>query len=134
MGAAKEIAKRPAAPRRRTGRRKPAPRRPADGLLFENPATGETRRVKPGFAWTLFLFAGVLGVPLFWRRLYGWGIVILALWALDLAAVRLTAGPVRVAAEALVFCAFLALQLWLGFRGNALTAKAYVKRGWVPAR
>ena len=34
-------------------------------------------------------------------------------------------------AEAALFAAFLGLQLWLGFRGNAMTARAYRARGWV---
>jgi hypothetical protein len=135
MGVEKGAAKRTAAaPRRAARRSKTATRRAADGVLLENRATGETRRVKQGFAWTLFLFAGVLGVPLFARRLYGWGGAVLGLWAFDLGAVRFTAGAARVAIEALIFCVFLGLQLWLGLRGNALTTQAYLHRGWVRAR
>ena len=93
---------------------------------------GKEKRVATGFAWDLFLFAGVFGLPLFWRRLHAWGAVILALWCLDLIIGRV---PVSTAnarlAEAILFGAFLALQLLLGIIGNRLTAKAYLTRGWI---
>jgi hypothetical protein len=49
-------------------------------ILLRNRSSGETKEVKIGFSWILFLFAGCLGVPLFLRRLYVWGGVFLALW------------------------------------------------------
>lgn len=108
--------------------------RAAKFLLLRDPETGETRRIKQGFAWTLFLFSGVLGLPLFLRGLYRWGAAVLGLWGIDLLAVWLTTGGVRVASEAVLFGVFLCLQFWLGLTGNALTIKAYRDRGWAPAR
>jgi len=92
---------------------------------------GKEKRIATGFAWDLFLFAGVFGLPLFWRRLHAWGAVILALWCLDLiiGRVPVSAATARLA-EATLFGAFLALQLLLGFIGNRLTARAYLTHGW----
>ncbi len=92
---------------------------------------GREKRIATGFAWDLFLFSGVFGLPLFWRRLHAWGAIVLAFWCLDLVIGRV---PVSAAtargAEAALFAAFLLLQLWLGFAGNRLTARAYLAHGW----
>src|SRR5579863_1269577 len=119
---------------RRRASARPSDKSDGESVLLENPETGEVRRVPTGFAWSLFLFSGVLGLPLFWRGLYRWGAVFVVLWAIDGLVAWFAAGHDRLAAEAMVFCAFLALQLWLGFRGNALTAKAYLARGWIRPR
>ncbi len=126
-----------AAPRRARRRREPAAKTPPRGrkrpfVTLENPETGEIRQVRIGFAWTLFLFSSVLGVPLFLRRLYLWGAAILALWAVNLLVVKFAGGPA--AMEEGVLCAvFFGLQLWLGFKGNAITVKTYLRRGWTVA-
>jgi hypothetical protein len=112
----------------------PAQDVPPAGVLFLHPSGRKAKRVKPGVAWDLFLFAGVLGVPLFLRGLTGWGAVILGLWVVDLALGRLAPGLGRLAAQSGLFAAFLAFQIYLGWAGNALTARAYRARGWVPER
>jgi hypothetical protein len=103
----------------------------APAIRLRRKAGGKAKRIATGFAWDLFLFAGVFGLPLFWRRLHAWGAAELALWCLDLVIGRV---PVSVAtrhvAEGVLFAAFFVLQLTLGFIGNRLTAKAYVTHGW----
>ncbi len=100
-------------------------------LRLRQKQSGKEKRVATGFAWDLFLFAGVFGLPLFWRRLHAWGAVILALWCLDLLIGRVPASAATArTAEAVLFAAFLALQLVLGFIGNRLTAKTYLAHGW----
>ena len=47
---------------------------------FKHPQTGETRRVKYGWSWTLFFFSGFLGLPLFLRGLTTWGAVFAGFW------------------------------------------------------
>ena len=42
-------------------------------LLLENPKTGAVRPFRDGFDWILFLFSGVLGLPLFLQGLPLWG-------------------------------------------------------------
>jgi len=100
-------------------------------IRFRHKPSGKERRVATGFAWDLFLFAGILGVPLFWRRLSSWGAGMLVLWLLVV-----VVGSVRVSAQAtdtaqlVLFGLFLVLQIWLGFFGNRLTAKTLVHHGW----
>lgn len=103
---------------------------PRPTLLLKHPRTRKTAEVPLGFAWTLFLFSGFLGAPLFLRGLHLWGAAILGLWVADLAAGWLGAGGAG-AAQPVLFCAFLAVQAWLGLKGNEMTAKAYLARGWV---
>lgn len=101
-------------------------------VLFRAPDGTRTRRVKLGFAWDLFLFTVVFGVPLFLRGLPNWGAAVLALWLADLMIVRAAEGPWHMPAELLLFAAFLGLEIFLGFKGNALTARACRARGWTP--
>jgi hypothetical protein len=107
-----------------------ADRLPA-AINLKQKQTGKEKRISTGFAWDLFLFAGAFGVPLFWRRLPQWGAAILALWCVDLVIGRLPiADATARLAEAALFAVFLAIQFWLGLRGNRLTAKAYLAHGW----
>ena len=120
---------------RASTRRKSAARGAGDALppviRFKHKPSGKERRVATGFAWDLFLFAGIFGAPLFWRRLSSWGAGILMLWLLVV-----VVGSVRVSAQAtdtaqlVLFGIFLVLQIWLGFFGNRLTAKTLLHHGW----
>lgn len=93
--------------------------------------SGKERQIGTGFAWDLFLFAGVFGLPLFRRRLPQWGAAVLALWCFDLLIGRVPAGAAAThVAETVLFAVFLAVQLWLGFVGNRLTIKAFLAHGW----
>ena len=120
----------------RASSRRKAPARGADDKLppairFKHKPSGKERRVATGFAWDLFLFAGVLGVPLFWRRLSSWGAAVLVLWLLVV-----IVGSVRVNAQAtetaqlVLFAIFLVVQTGLGFYGNRLTARGLLHSGW----
>jgi hypothetical protein len=100
-------------------------------IAFRHKPSGKERRVATGFAWDLFLFAGVFGVPLFLRRLPSWGAAVLVLWLLVLivSIVRVGAEATQLAQLAL-FAAFLVLQIGLGFYGNRLTARTLLHHGW----
>ena len=78
---------------------------------FQNAVTGEIKMVKVGFSWTLFLFGGFFGLPAFMRGLNSWGVRLLL--------VALLLGPV-----------VLAFTIYLGVKGNELTAKNYLEKGW----
>jgi len=100
-------------------------------IRLKQKQSGKEKRIATGFAWDLFLCAGLFGLPLFWRRLHSWGAVILALWCVDLVIGRLPIGEAAAhSAEAGLFAVFLALQLFLGFRGNRLTARVFLAHGW----
>jgi hypothetical protein len=98
---------------------------------FKHKPSGRERRVATGFAWDLFLFAGVFGVPLFLRRLPSWGAAVLVLWlfVLIVSIVRISAGATEIA-QLVLFAAFLVLQIGLGFYGNRLTARTLLHHGW----
>jgi hypothetical protein len=100
-------------------------------IAFRHKPTGRERRVATGFAWDLFLFAGVLGLPLFLRRLPSWGAGVLVLWlfVLIVSIVRVGAEATEIA-QLVLFVAFLVLQIGLGFYGNRLTARTLLHHGW----
>jgi len=99
-------------------------------IRLKHKPSGKERRVATGFAWDLFLFAGLLGLPLFWRRLPAWGACVLGLWLLVLATGAMRLAAATDAAQLVLFATFLALQLWLGFYGNRLTARTLLVHGW----
>jgi hypothetical protein len=100
-------------------------------IRFRHKPTGKERRVATGFAWDLFLFAGVLGVPLFWRRMPSWGAGVLVLWLVVLIVSLLRLGAAASEMVQLVlFGAFLVLQIGLGFYGNRLMARSLLHHGW----
>ena len=124
-----------------TTRKRPATRAPTGtGDKEKLPPTirlkrklgGREKNVATGFAWDLFLFTGLFGAPLFWRRLPQWGAAVLVLWLLVI-----VAGSVRASTEAtnvaelVLFALFLVLQVGLGFFGNRLMAKTLLSHGWV---
>jgi hypothetical protein len=114
------------------GRRAAAPVAAAS-VLFKDPKGTRAKRVRPGFAWDLFLLTPVFGAPLFLRGLPHWGAAILGLWLADLILGWLAPAGLKMAVEVALFASFLGLQLWLGFMGNALTARACRARGWTAA-
>jgi hypothetical protein len=99
-------------------------------LLLENPKTGAVKPFRDGFDWILFLFSGVLGIPLFLRGLPLWGAVFVGLWIVDLALVWLLPRHWSLGGQAVMAAIFFGLQLWLGFRGRELMLRSYVARGW----
>ena len=106
-------------------------------VTLVNQRTGELKNIKVGFSWTLFLFSGLFGLPLFLRRLYVWGAVFLALWLLYIFGPRLLAAQSTELGMAtaidlwlLVNIIFLGLSIWVGIKGNEMTAKNLLENGW----
>lgn len=98
---------------------------------FKNPKTGEVKFVKVGWSWTLFFFAGILGIPLFLRKLNAWGGIFLALWAINFLLPNIVRGPDGLVVYTALFLAFFGLTIWVSIKGNELTAKNYLDIGWV---
>lgn len=92
---------------------------------FRNQQTGETKTVKVGWSWTLFLFSGFLGVPLFMRGLNLWGAAFAVSWFFNILLM------VSDNSSALFFQLLtLAAEILIGVKGNELTAKHYLSLGW----
>jgi hypothetical protein len=94
--------------------------------------TGELQSIKVGWSWTLFLFSQFWAIPLFYRQLFDWAMIQLVLTALTL-----TYGVFGEAeSDLMVFAFVLALgtigvSIFVGQRGNELTAKRMLRDGWV---
>jgi hypothetical protein len=100
-------------------------------VAFRNPRTGQIKEVKVGWSWTLFFFAGVMGIPLFLRKLNAWGFLFLALWTVNALCQTLVSDPIAKSAALLVYgIILLALKIWIAKHGNQLTAENYLDCGW----
>ncbi|ABS67503.1 conserved hypothetical membrane protein [Xanthobacter versatilis] len=104
-------------------------------VVMKNPRTGELKAVKVGFSWILFLFSSVFGLPLFLRKLYmlggfmaGWRVlaILVSLLPIDPA--------MRDALTMTIFVGDIGLMIWLGLKGNELTAKNLLDHGWIFAK
>ena len=98
---------------------------------FKHEKSGERRSVKVGWSWTLFLFSGVLGIPLFLRRLHVWGGVMLGLWMVNIVgpSVAVTDEDALVL-QLIIGVGFVALGVFFGVKGNEMTAKNYLENSW----
>lgn len=100
-------------------------------VSFKNPKTGELKGVKVGWSWTLFLFSGFLGIPLFNRKLYMWGFFFLVLWVVNFFCSHFLDGDEAIVTSLLLSCLFIGLGIWMGIKGNEMTAKNYLEQGWI---
>tara|TARA_A100001037_G_scaffold266360_1_gene258461 strand:- start:15 stop:389 length:375 start_codon:yes stop_codon:yes gene_type:complete len=104
----------------------------ATQVTMKNEATGELKQVKVGWSWILFFFSGFLGIPLFLRKLYVWGGFFLALWIVNFVAPSVVNSVEdALGIQIVLMFVFLGLQIWLGIKGNEMTAKNYLENGYV---
>lgn len=100
-------------------------------VAMTNPKTGEVKEVKVGWSWILFLFSGFFGLPLFLRKLHVWGGIFLILWIVYIIAPSIMQNEEEaLGLMILLNLVFLGLQIWLGIKGNEMTAKNYLELGW----
>ena len=100
-------------------------------IEMTNPNTGEVKEIKVGWSWILFLFSSFFGLPLFLRRLYIWGGILLALGIVYIIAPSMMYDEEESLGLLIVLnLVFLGLQIWLGIKGNEMTAKNYLEQGW----
>ena len=100
-------------------------------VAMTNPKTGEVKEVKVGWSWILFLFSGFFGLPLFLRKLHVWGGIFLILWIVYIIAPSMMQNEEEaLGLMILLNLVFLGLQIWLGIKGNEMTAKNYLELGW----
>lgn len=100
----------------------------ATTVNFRNEQSGEVKSVKVGWSWTLFLFAGFFGVPLFMRKVWLYaalmcGLVLLNIIVQNDLELRLSFGKI-------ITYIGIGLSFMWGWDGNKLTAKYYLKNGW----
>jgi hypothetical protein len=96
-------------------------------VTMKNPKTGETKEIKVGWSWTLFLFSGFLGLPLFLRRLNIWGGIFLVFWLISIGTNSTEYGKELMWP---LFFAAMGLQIFVGRKGNEMTAKNYLEYDW----
>ena len=99
-------------------------------VQFKNLKTGEVKSVKVGWCWTLFLFGGVLGIPLFLRGLKMWGSIMLALWVIVNVGTSIMPASAAELTGSFVGLAVLGLLILFGMKGNEMTAKNYLENDW----
>lgn len=102
----------------------------ATKVQMRNPRTGETKHLKVGFSWILLFFSGFFGIPLFLRSLYTWAAIMLGLYAVQIVGGSFvdpqTATQLLLAISAIQ----IGFAIFLGIKGNELTGKNYLERGW----
>jgi len=123
-------------------------------VALRNVKSGNVKSVGIGWNWTMFLFSGLFGIPLFTRRLYLWGGLCLALSGLFLMSflaifglqtildndiandfggteviLQLCREIGKLMSRLVLF--ILGISIYLGLKGNQMTARKYVKKGWV---
>jgi len=105
----------------------------ATHVILQNPKTNETKTVKVGFSFVLFFFCCPLyGIPLFLRGLHQLGAVIAGLMVLF--GIGIVSQPTLVeAAITVLLCGavMFGIELWLGIKGNEMTVKNYLQKGWI---
>jgi hypothetical protein len=100
-------------------------------LRLKHKPSGKERLIRTGFAGDLFLFAGIFGLPLFWRRMPYWGAAVLVLWLLVIGVGALRSSAVTDAIQLVLFAVFSLLQLYLGLYGNRINVQTLLAHGWV---
>lgn len=100
-------------------------------VMLKNEKTGELKGIKVGWSWVLFFWSGFLGIPLFLRRLNMFGIMFLALWFLNFVVNFALPPSETIIVQCGLFPLFFGLTIWMGVKGNELTAKNYLENGWV---
>ncbi len=93
--------------------------------VLVHPLTGEIRSIKNGFSWTCLLWSWFFGIPLFIRKLYIWGVVMIVLQFSYISG--------EDGSNAFMGLVILVLSVVLGFKGNEWAVKGYLAKGWTLA-
>ena len=100
-------------------------------IALRHPETGDVKFVPTGWSWSLFLSSGLLGLPLFFRGLALWGTAVLTLGCLELGVTLASASDADLSAvELALMLLSTGLCVYLGMKGNALTARRYISCGY----
>ena len=102
-------------------------------ITFKNSITGETATVKAGFSWILFFFSSFFGIPLFLRKLYLFGVIMLILETTNIILVVFSESYYYFELVFLMYVlqfGMFGLNIFLGIKGNKMTALNYIKLGY----
>lgn len=112
---------------------------------MKNAATGENKDLNVGWSWSLFLFSGFFGIPLFMRKLTAWAVTMLMLSLIFAASNVMTSSIVSSGdltdenigllltlgtAKLVLSLVMGVLAIFLGLKGNKMTAVNLLGRGW----
>jgi uncharacterized membrane protein len=100
-------------------------------IAMKNPKTGEVKNIKIGWSWTLFLFSGIFGLPLFLRKLHVLGAIFLVLWLVNLYFMDAVGGVQGFVDSVLITLIVIGMSIYVGIKGNELTAKNLLEKDWV---
>jgi len=98
---------------------------------FRHPGTGSVKLVESGWSWSLFFGATFLGLPLFFRGLTRWGVIMFTVWAVGIALPFIDHSTTDLAVLQWIMSAVVfGLCVYLGFKGNELSAEHYMACGY----
>jgi hypothetical protein len=98
-------------------------------IALRHRGSGNIKFIDTGWSWSIFMGASFLGLPLFFRGLALWGTLMMVLWCLQVAVPFVSVSDANTL-EWLVNIAIAGLCLYLGSRGNALSAKHFIACGY----
>lgn len=100
-------------------------------IALRHPGTEQFKFIDSGWSWTIFLGAAFFGLPLFFRGLAFWGTVMVVVWCLRILG-PIMADSVATAAsiEWFFILAVLGLSVFLGLKGNLMSARHYIACGY----
>ncbi len=99
-------------------------------VTMQNPFTRETETVPVGWNWRLFFLSPFFGIPLFKRGLTYWGMLFLALNGLAILGRFQADASGWSSLSVLSNLLALGFMVFIGLKGNELTARNYLSRGW----
>jgi hypothetical protein len=100
-------------------------------VSLRNKTTGEIKFQKIGWSWTCLFFAGLLGIPLFVRRLNVWGGIMLLLWFLNFYVGNFSQTlSDQMISWAGLFIIEMGLSIFFALKANGMAGKAYLEHGW----
>ena len=100
-------------------------------VALRHNGTGDFKNVDTGWSWSLFIASGFLGLPLYFRGLALWGTVMMIAWSLSLILLVIAHPGTGVSLfDWSLTILTLVLCIFLGLKGNAMTAKRYISLGY----
>lgn len=105
-------------------------------LDFNNQKTGDIKSANVGLAWFLFILSPFFGVGFFFKGIFSWGYLFLALCTINMSIAvssefLLIPISLYLALHFLILPSIiLVLMFYIFFKGNELSAKYYLSQGY----